>query len=146
MTEEKKVKHSPTPWIFFLREKNKHDVEVFQIDQHEEALAKEGEFQAVCLADVFGDEANAEFIVHACNSHYDLLAKVSEYETAYNNQCKRVDDLNEEKADLLEAVKKLYMAVYAGNSHSLKDAMNRAPKDDQFEQEIIAVIRKAEQL
>lgn len=45
--------------------------------------------------------------------------------------------------ELLEQLIKLYMAVYAGNSVSLEDAMNRSVKDDLIEQEIIAAIKKA---
>ena len=44
---------------------------------------------------------------------------------------------------LLEAMEDLYMSVYAGNSVSIEDAMNRAPKTDAFEQKIINAIKLA---
>lgn len=45
--------------------------------------------------------------------------------------------------DVLIQLIKLYTAVYGGNSVSLSDAINRAPKNDLFEQEIIEAIKKA---
>ena len=44
---------------------------------------------------------------------------------------------------LLEALEELYMSVYGGNSVSIEDAMNRAPKTDVFEQKIIAALKLA---
>lgn len=48
--------------------------------------------------------AIAKYVRTAVNSHYDLIEEVSAHKKAYDAVCKRVDDINEQKADLVEAL------------------------------------------
>jgi hypothetical protein len=68
-----KIEHTPTPWGFYnTGEVMKGYCQPFAISQ---------ELSANMVAGIFGDveggedtaKANAEFIVRACNSHYELL-------------------------------------------------------------------------
>lgn len=63
---------------------------------------------------------------------------ISEYSDSLTKQ---LSDLQAENERLKEVAGKMYMTLYGGNSVSIEDAMNRAPKGDQFEQEIISVLR-----
>lgn len=58
------TKHTPLPWDYFTG-RTRHHVEV--------AYGAPGMGTAICSVPK-SQEANAEFIVRACNAHYDLLA------------------------------------------------------------------------
>jgi hypothetical protein len=73
---------------------------------------------------------------------------ISEYETAYNNQCKRADDLNERMADLLEALKKLIPLAEDGYKLHVKNCSHQEFLNDDRDDIAFAKeqIQKAEQL
>lgn len=52
--------------------------------------------------------------------------------------------LTQIKVSLLESLIALYLSEYQGNSPNLDDCMARAPKSNEFEQNIIATIKKAQ--
>jgi len=54
-----------------------------------------------------------------------------------------INKLQDSAPELLEALEKLYLSVYGGNSKDLEDCIARASHADEFEKSIISVINRA---
>jgi uncharacterized coiled-coil protein SlyX len=132
--ETNSIKHTPTPWeirysggIDFIISSGYGkiveaifpNVNIDSMDEHEEQWT-----------------ANGKFIVEACNNYYSLKEQLSSYESKYNDQCKRIDELNSQLADkeerivkLYEALDNLYLAIkYDVSKQVIESHMNRALK------------------
>lgn len=70
---ESEIKHTPLPWL------------VDQTDQRNIRTQKR-DLVAACTVANSEPEANAEFIVRACNSHYELLGLCKKAREAFNHE------------------------------------------------------------
>ena len=92
--ETHKVKHTPLPWRVETKAITHPDIGdvavVYMINNADES--------------VYEQEANAKFIVRACNSHYELLEACKEAYELVKNECEAHDkgDISRGDFTLLE--------------------------------------------
>lgn len=111
MKTQTEAKHTPTPWLMV------HPVKPKDFDDSlDMGVAAEIDGNRKLIAECFGrvgkelfvdSKANAEFIVHAVNSHEGLLKQQGELQST-------IDRLCDEKQSLLEAAKALVERVRTG--------------------------------
>lgn len=59
------------------------------------------------------------------------------------NVKKELQKERELRKELVETLGQMYFAEFGGNARSLEEAMERAPKDSEYEQKIISIIKKS---